>query len=429
MKILSVIPQETYKMPIHTKIPKRWTYFVETNSYVKSLGHEIKCMDCLEPSISHAEIFKEIAVNHYDVVLILIRSDGLRNALNLAKTIKEIAKTKVLAYGDVPMYANRFLKKYSFDAIIYSGDFECSISDYIQFLEKNKNREGINGLFILEEGKWYKTPSGHRMENNLWSLPTYWDKDICSQNIFDIYNNITDKEITISIGRGCPFICPYCPAVATFGGKDRRIPPNVVVDYIQDHNGNFRSFKLFCPTFTLNKEWVKEFCRLMLDGSVKHSWCCTSRVECLKDEKMIALMAETGCTKVAIGIETMDKISSEFLGKYTHKNYIQLVVDSFQLLSKYKIEPKPLMMLGIKGQSKTNLIESFKILRDNGATSIRCASYSPKQIISDKDQVGTLTIDDVEQLDKMTYQDVEVDGMTRSEYLELMYTGPSKCYE
>ena len=56
-----------------------------------------------------------------------------------------------------------------------------------------------------------------------------------------------------------------------------------------------------------------------------------------------------------------------------------------------------------------------------GAKEIRIAAYSPRQILTRKDNDGTLTLDDINSMDKMTYIDYLPDKMDESVFLDLIY--------
>ncbi|MEI8253140.1 MAG: hypothetical protein WCG25_05335 [bacterium] len=66
-----------------------------------------------------------------------------------------------------------------------------------------------------------------------------------------------------------------------------------MIEYIKQNTDKFDSFKLFSPTFNLDKIWVKEFCNNIIENNIKISWCSTSRIDLLLDEDTIKLMAES----------------------------------------------------------------------------------------------------------------------------------------
>lgn len=107
MKVLFVEGEESFYMPVNTKIPKRWTYLAEIATYVAE-NNDVKVMDCLSPRISHSEILTEISTNRYDLICFLVRIETVNSLLKLIPLIKKITpESKLLAYGDaVCMFPN-----------------------------------------------------------------------------------------------------------------------------------------------------------------------------------------------------------------------------------------------------------------------------------------------------------------------------------
>jgi len=79
------------------------------------------------------------------------------------------------------------------------------------------------------------------------------------------------------------------------------------------------------------------------------------------------------------------------------------------------------MMLGIKGQTKKNIYNSFIKLNKWGVAKIRATAYSPKEIIHELDKFGKVKIDDILQYDKMTYLNSKIKNLNYSQYLQLIY--------
>lgn len=415
MKILFLLPEENYTMHMHTKIPKRWAYLAEIATYVRNYGHDVDVIDCLNPKNSHGEVYTKIAKNNYDVIIEVARIESVRSILKISSTIKEISpQSKILIYGDIANYAQNIFKIDGVDAIVENGDWECAITDYIDFLEGKKQEDEIGGLIYRCDGEWKASKPGRAVENHAWATP---DLNLVDH---DLYLSITGGELTVSVSRGCPFNCHFCPAVITFKEKDRRKNPREIIDFIKAHRDRIKDFKLFSPTFTLDVDWVKEFCKMIIDEKLDIKWSSTTRPNCLKDEEMIKLMAESGCYKMAIGVETLDKESIKLLGKFDEDDLYEEIKKAFALLKKYGIKAKSLMMLGLEGQNAENIYSTFSDLEDWGAD-IRAASYSPRGLIKEKDKDNTLTLDFMESLDKMVYQDKEIRGLTRTQYLNLIY--------
>lgn len=422
MKVLFVEAEETFYMPVNTKIPKRWAYLAEIATYVSKNGNEVKIMDCLSPKISHAEILEEITKNKYDLICFLIRIETVNSLLKLVPLVSKISKqTKLLAYGDATCMFPNFIKKNlrDLDAIIESGDWEVAICNYIKYL-KNEDflDNSIPGITLKIDNKWINATRCNGENFTEWNFP-----DLDSNLIdIDLYKQLRHNEVTISASRGCPYNCKFCLAVKTFDKDDRRKDINELVEYMVQNKNKVETYKLFSPTFTYDEKWVENFCDKLIETGENINWVTTSRTDKLQNEKMICKMSKSGCKKIAVGIETLDIEANRELKKFKDLNHYKKSVENmFNIANKYNVEIKPLLMMGIKGQTRSNLKESLSFLKKVGAKEIRIAAYSPRQILTQKDNDGTLTIDDINSMDKMTYINYMPDGMDESLFLELIY--------
>ncbi len=417
MNVLMVWPEESYTMPMHTKIPKRWAYFVEIASYLKRMNYTVRTIDCLNPEISHGEVFAALSGTRYDVVIMIARIESARSIRRLAPTIRQLApETKVIIYGDISNYAPNFFMVHGVDAVVMDGDWECAIVDYLKYVAGEIEEAEMCGVSYRRDGVWHTARKGREVPNNGWSFPNRTLNPADSA----LYLSITDGELTMSVSRGCPFNCHFCPAVITFREHDRRKHPDEIIEYVQRHQQSVAAFKFFSPTFTIDVDWVKGFCHALLSSGCRIRWSATTRPNCLGDEEMVRLMSESGCYKLAIGVETLDSDSTRSLGKFSVADHVEQTREAILLLRRYNIEAKALMMLGIEGQTATNIYRTFSLLQQWGAD-IRAASYSPRDILKVKDTEGTLEVDEIELLDKMVYQHVAIPGMTRTQYLNLVY--------
>lgn len=429
MKILFVESQETFYMPIKTKIPKRWAYLGEIATYVSKKGHEVKIMDCLDPKISHAEILEEISRNKWDMICFLMRIESVSSMIKLVPLIKQMSPdTKLLTYGDAPCMFVNFIKDNlnDLDAIVESGDWEVAICNYAKYLQKTDFINiDVPGITIKENGQWKDAKRCNGENFTDWEFP-----DLNSNLINkDLYLSLRDNEVTMSVSRGCPYNCKFCLAVKTFDKADRRKNPKLIVEYMKNNKDKVKRFKLFSPTFTYDAKWVEDLCNMILEEELDVKWVVTSRPDCLRDEKLIELMSRAGCKKIAVGIETLDEISNKELKKFANiDDYKNVVRNMFNYANKNGIEIKPLLMMGIKGQNIQNLKETLSFLNEIGAKDIRLAAYSPRQDLTDKDNERKLTLNDIEKMDKMTYINYMPSGLNENKFLNMIY-GTNKYLE
>jgi len=395
MKILFCSGQETFYMPTRTKMPKRWAYLVEIATYFYKAGHDVKILDCLDSKISHAEIIQDTIVNKYDYICFLARPETLRGLQKLCKIIKVVSsKTKLVVYGDIVNLLPSFVKRYIADA-----DFIVDKNNWEQRIEEIINTKNTDNCCFAD-----------------------WELADLSANFYnkELYLETNNGELTIFVSRECPFNCKFCLAVKTFGIKEKRKKPEVIVDYVAENLGFVKSFKFFSPTFTYDEEWVKELCGLIIERKIKVEWSCTSRPQCLQNEETIKLMAKAGCKKIAVGIETLNKTASKHISKNQEKDYEENIENMFKYANTAGIEIKPLLMIGIEGQTEKAINNEIKLLKNLGAKSVRITAYSPRHIINEEEG-DEIILKKIEAMDKMTFMASDIPNMTYNQFLEIIY--------
>ena len=112
------------------------------------------------------------------------------------------------------------------------------------------------------------------------------------------------KSTEIFTSRGCPYNCTFCAITATFERTLRLRSPGNVFAEIEDVQKRFDidHFVIADDTFGLEKGRLETLCEGFRSLGVK-SWNCDTRVDCVTPESL-RLMKESGCAKVAFGIET-----------------------------------------------------------------------------------------------------------------------------
>jgi radical SAM superfamily enzyme YgiQ (UPF0313 family) len=110
----------------------------------------------------------------------------------------------------------------------------------------------------------------------------------------------------LHFSRGCPGQCSFCHSWVAWGGWRSRSPVAVANEMLMlAERWGFRSFEFHDDCFTGRAENVHDLCfvfKQML-GAAPVSWGCTTRAD-LVDDALLAHMRATGCTQVALGLES-----------------------------------------------------------------------------------------------------------------------------
>jgi len=409
-KILFVWPPE---LPYDLTLHHHFTYFGETAAYFKQFNnYKVDIFDGGVLAYLKKQ-YVQLLLNNYDFVVILSYVQNVPSAVEAAKLCRSISpKTKILAYGPSCYYVPHIFEQEPFDGYVTEGDFEPAIDSFIKYHCGLIGKDELAGVCI-DNGK-FRAP-GKWLDPDKWAFPPLDDLPL------DYYNNIVaqkgtikkfgDRQISVTITRGCPFHCPFCFASPTFGLKERRRPVKPLIEFIKANLDKFDNLPVFASNFTLNKPWVIKFCNSLIKENINIDWRCTTRAE-LIDEELVEIMARSGCKSVGMGVETFQKNLQEKINKKQDKDK---VLEKFVLLKKYGIIAKGYIMLGLPGQTREDVYETINSILEVGGE-LRPSSYSPYQELTRKS-----TLKEISELNRYTFGTDSIKGMSTSEYLNIIF--------
>ncbi len=123
------------------------------------------------------------------------------------------------------------------------------------------------------------------------------------------------KEASTNSARGCQFSCAYC-SVPTVNGKRMRSRSidNVVGEIEELANSGVSSIHFTDDLFNFTKERVVEFTEAMARSYAHSTWRALCRIENL-DEDLLKRMKESGCYRIAVGVESATPKILKYIGK------------------------------------------------------------------------------------------------------------------
>ena len=390
----------------HVNAPYHFIHLGEVVNFLnKRLDNSVDVLDIEASHIEFPEFIKQIIDVKYDSVAMYLNTENLYNALKLVDFIKIInPDCKLIGYGDMPLYLPNFFKDKKIDAIVKKNtDQEVAILDYFKYAS-SKNKEFLHDVFLIEKNQLFNTHPGEQIASSEWGFS---DKN---EVPIDKYIEMEGKnQYVMTISRGCPYGCKYCNATSYYGTKERRRSIESVIDFI--NNNDYEYYKFFAPNFTLNKLEAYKLCSAIIKNGKPIKWSCTTRPDLLQDEELIKTMAFSGCIKVAVGIESISTTDLNEIDKRYNKELISTGID---LLRKYGIEYKALIMFGVPNQTKTSILNTIEFLKDKGLK-IRPTAYTPFY-----DMNHNMTAEQISKYDKRTYFD-GIEDISYAEFLRLIY--------
>ena len=159
----------------------------------------------------------------------------------------------------------------------------------------------------------------------------------------------------LSASRGCPFSCIYCGMAGT---KYRRRG----IDGIRGEIESLRtkSVDFVDDVFTLDKDYASAISSIMKENGLK--WACTTRVD-LVDERLLGVMAESGCRHVSFGVESGSERLRRLAGKQVSNKE---VATAFRACREAGIPTRAFVMVGLPTETSKELDETFDFVNSLG---------------------------------------------------------------
>lgn len=290
-----------------------------------------------------------------EIVGISVLSVKLASALKIAKITKEFNNNIIVFTGGEHVTVR--------PKDVFTGNVDFAICG-----------EGEQGILSMVQGIERKTyiPKIIKSEliQNIDSIPMPAIE--CLSNLSS-YRPI-DLGLMMS-ARGCPFNCTFCGLSTIWGHHvrthsiDRIIEEILIrkniyhVDYFSFRNG----------TFTLDKNWVKEFCKRLLKDSVDIKWECLTRVDVI-DEELVSLMKEAGCETIRIGVESGSQKILDYIRKGISLDQIRKAA---QILNKSGIFWAAYFMLGVPMETIESMDESLNFIKEINPPFVTLSKFTP----------------------------------------------------
>lgn len=291
-------------------------------------GINVSIIDAEAENLSYERIVKRLEKFQTEIVGITSTTVAFHRALQLARSIKRWNNDMFVMIGGphvscIPEHAISFD---CFNAAVY-GEGEYTILELVNAIKDKKNIKKIPGIIYKEKGK-IKFTKPREFIKDLDELPYPARHLLPNRNLYNPppMNYLKKPVLSVVTSRGCPNQCLFCDR-AVFGNKYRFHSAKRIVDEIEFLIKKYgaKEISIVDDTFTVNKERIFEFCRLMRERKIKIIW--NARVsENTVTKEMLTEMRKAGCWYIEIGIETGDPGVMKFIKKGTTLEKIRDVV-------------------------------------------------------------------------------------------------------
>lgn len=291
------------------------------------------------------------SIKDYDLIGVSIKSFTVQSACELSK----ITGRKDLICGGphITLDGYNFLQENPNFGIGVVGEGETTLVELVNAIENGLGLEDIKGIIYRDRNKIIVNPRRDFI-GDLSSLshPNY--------EVFDSFTGIIEKYPLIT-SRGCPYLCTYCSVRETSGKRWRPRAPDDVIKELQLSKSKYdtRIFSVLDDNFTQDISRAKKICQLLIERGLDMKWGCSNGIRADRvDEELVALMRDSGCESVSIGIESLDETVFNAIKK---GEKLEEVKRAIRTLKKYKVKVEGFFMVGLPGDNLQRTKSSLQL--------------------------------------------------------------------
>jgi anaerobic magnesium-protoporphyrin IX monomethyl ester cyclase len=320
-------------------------------------GHQVWVRDYPAQHSSWKDVEADLAEIKPNYVIFTTTLATLDNDLVSAEIVKEHSPNAITAAKGEPLYYldDEIIQKNPSLDIILRGEPDAYIGQFVSGDDWNtlpavtfiQNQQIVktNQDTPLLDLDTLPTPARHLIDNSLYRSPE-------SKNLLT----------TVVTSLGCPYKCIFCSVPALTGTNVRyRSPENVVAELeecMEKHG--IHEFLFHADTFTLNKRWVIDLCRLIVKKQLNIRWGCNSRVDSIDEERLI-WMKRAGCWVVGFGVESGN---DEHLNAMKKGATAKQARDAVLLCRKHDIRSHAFFVFGFPWDTRESIQELLKFASD-----------------------------------------------------------------
>ena len=302
-----------------------------------------------------------------DVVGISVVSLYFDYARSVARQVKQRHQLPIIVGGyQATMAPEETMEVEEFDALCI-GDGEYTMEEYLEALEGRRALESVGGLWFKRQGEIIKNEKRPHIEN-LDDLP---------MPNYDLFDDIDKylyflQRLYVIGSRGCPYSCTFCgESILNKINPGKRFRLRDPRGYVREIRTLYDKYKprgmkaahIYDSVFTFDvkwlREWVDEYKRLGLAEELPYSAFLKADRRNASAEQL-ALLNESGCVQVRIGIEAGDDAVREKVlnKKGSSGNVLPEIIDKCNQLG---FIVKTYSIFGIPGDTRETIRATYNL--------------------------------------------------------------------
>lgn len=310
--------------------------------------HSIKVLDVVVNGMSIDDTVQYIVGYNPDILGLSVATRRLYSMYEISRRIKEaLPGTKIVAGGPhINYWPEETMQLGTLDYVL-PGYGEKAFPLLVDAIEKTGEPQMLANVPNL----YYRSSDGQIHSNPPEEIPVILDSlpfpNRRLVNLNDYYTALDKAGMTTMYSsRGCPFHCIFCDV------QERRFhyrtAESVVGEFEEIVRLGIKEIHIFDDTFNVRPQRVKDICNEILQRHLRVRWSCRSRVAPF-DREMMRLLKEAGCTRIHVGIESLDPAILKFMNK---KQTLEQIHSFFRLCHEFDMETLAYLIIGFPNETR-----------------------------------------------------------------------------
>ncbi len=319
-------------------------------------GYDVKICDS---NFTGGNPFKVIDDFNPDVVGASSFSATFSDSVKIAEYAKKTNKTTLVGGPHIAFFQNDMAENKFIDYSVW-GEGERTLPILLDAIEKDQKDliKNLPGMVFKENGNIIINSPELIKDLDELPFPNY-----------RLTGLTTLRDYPIFTSRGCPYNCVFCSVKKVMGNAWRGRSPKNVVDELIAAKENYSAvnFHVLDDNFTFDIERTKKICELIISENIKMEWDCPNGIRADRlDDELLSLMAESGCKRIAFGIESGSPQVFKDIGK---GETLEKIEEGVRLAKKHKIWVQGFFIIGLPGSTFEKEMESIDFAKRIGLDS------------------------------------------------------------
>lgn len=319
----------------------------------ESAGHIVTMIDAQAERLSIDVAIERLRIFGAEAVGFYFSTYMFHDTLSWARQIRASLGVPILAGGiNVDLYPAETMSHPEIDVALKGQAYE-SLPRLLTAMAQGVEPAGIPGVCYRKGDELVMVPPDTRLRA-FAKYPFPARHLLPNERYYSITSQLRNFTVMLT-QMGCPQKCSFCP-ISRVPYQARSV--DSVLAEVDEcvRRYDVREIDFFDADFAVARRRAEDICRGLIERKHPLEWSCRACVDSL-DRDMLRLMADAGCRKVYIGIETASPESLRLMNKHLEISRVQQIIRDAQDLG---IHPLGFFMTGVPGESRESLRNTIR---------------------------------------------------------------------